>query len=181
MITQIFSTPFLHETSSYANHQKLKSMIQKNIEFYASDRFLFYGTGYTTAGIDNDTLKHSDFGQFITQKASDMTKNNMTLEKIWVNINPQGAYQARHMHPEYELAGTYYVFCPINSGNITFYHPSPVIESLQLIKPYWQFTQEHKPKEEDLLIWPGYIQHEVSYNYTTAVRLTISFCLNSKR
>jgi len=175
----IFTNPFLCEEKSYPEHLSLKEYIKSKIPEYTNSRFRFYATGYSTASTGNSFLATSPLAEHITSKTNQLFKSSFKLEKIWVNVNPQGAYQQRHMHPEYDVAGTYYVFCPTNSGDITFYNPSPIVESFQTLRPFYQFTYTHKPQEGDLLIWPGYLQHDVSYNYTDAIRLTISFCLNS--
>jgi hypothetical protein len=175
----IFKNPFLIERNSYPNHASLKHSINERLVSYVQPNFKFYGTGYSTVSVKNEWLLNSHFSNFIVQKANDLTKANMQMSKIWVNINPEGAFQQRHMHPEYDIAGTYYIFCPITSGDITFYNPSPVVEAFQVLRPFYQFTHTHTPVEGDLLLWPGYIQHEVSYNYSNAVRISISFCLTA--
>ena len=175
----IFRNPFLIDQASFGGHLRLKDKITRQLPELTQDRFRFYSTAWSTVSTENRFLYQTDFSDYIEKKASELFAVQMQLQKIWVNVNPQGAYQQRHMHPEYDVAGTYYLFCPHNSGDITFYNPSPVVEVFNKTRPFYQFTYTHKPTEGDLLVWPGYLQHEVGYNYTDAVRISISFCLNA--
>lgn len=175
----IFRNPFLVEQGQYTDHLYLRKVIQEQMSYLTNDRFRFYSTAWSSVSVKNEFLLESSFSDYLERSASKLFAVNMKIQKIWVNINPQGAYQQRHMHPEYDAAGTYYVFCPHNSGDITFYNPSPVVEVFNKTRPFYQFTYTHRPSEGDMLIWPGYLQHEVSYNYTDATRISISYCLNA--
>jgi len=178
----IFRNPFLTEQAQYPDHLWLAREIQVRMSALTDNRFRLYGPAWSSVSSDtiNEFLKNTSFSDYLERSASKLFATTMQLAKIWVNINPQGSYQQRHMHPEYDAAGTYYIFCPHNSGDITFYNPSPVVEVFNTLRPFYQFTYTHRPTEGDMLLWPGYLQHEVGYNYTNAVRISISYCLNAR-
>jgi hypothetical protein len=175
----VFRNPFLIEQQQYSDHLWLKKDIQQRMSTLTNDRYRFYSTAWSSVSGDNSFLLNSSFSDYLERSATKLFTTPMKITKIWVNINPQGAYQQRHMHPEYDAAGTYYIFCPHNSGDITFYNPSPVVEVFNKLRPFYQFTYTHRPTEGDMLIWPGYLQHEVGYNYTNATRISISYCFNA--
>jgi hypothetical protein len=137
---------------------------------------LFYGTGYSSVDISTPKIVNDILENSIVNICRNYFHPKIKLSKLWININPPGAYQSRHTHSEYPVAGTYYLKVPQDSGNIIFYHPSPHVESLQRLKPFYSFTHTHVPTDNDLLMWPGYMSHEVTYNYSNETRITASFC-----
>jgi len=141
-----------------------------------NDKTRFYGPGFSSVDLNNSDLRRLPFCNWLEQKCESLVKTNLKLQKIWVNINPKNGYQARHVHSEFEVAGTYYIDVPTNSGDLLFYHPSPHVESMNRLKPFWDFTHRVVVKEGDLVLWPGYLQHEVTANNTNDLRVSVSFC-----
>ena len=45
------------------------------------------------------------------------TKTNSTA---WININPSGAFNSKHNHPNCDFSGVLWIKCPKDSGNIIF-------------------------------------------------------------
>ena len=103
------------------------------------------------------------------------------LGNMWANINPPGAYNAPHIHPNSLFSGVYYVKAPKNSGRLVCNDPRagvqlnmPVRKEGQPPKELWRdCTLE--PKEGRLIIFPFYPWHNVESNLSEDVRISVSF------
>ena len=105
----------------------------------------------------------------------------------WVNINGRDAYNRRHTHSDgiNLLSGVYYVTVPKNSGSIVFFDPKPpIFHSMADMRYYGQHKlHNHKiqSKENMLLYFPCWLEHEVEPNNTDEDRISISFNLIRKK
>tara|TARA_R100000278_G_scaffold9217_5_gene11136 strand:+ start:1477 stop:2055 length:579 start_codon:yes stop_codon:yes gene_type:complete len=103
------------------------------------------------------------------------------LGNMWANINPPGAYNAPHIHPNSLFSGVYYVKAPKNSGRLVCNDPRagvqlnmPVRKEGQPPKELWRdCTLE--PKEGRLIIFPFYLWHNVESNLSEDLRISVSF------
>lgn len=164
----------------------------------------FYGPGFTTY-FYQDFTSHLDYVEpfkelkdFILSEASQYVINQVThaadhksvvspprplkITNMWFNINPPGGYQGRHHHAKNLLGGTYYINVPENSGKIGFFNPNMFAyynnqdprEKFLLITDF-----DIQPSNGDLLIWPGWMDHEISANNTADQnRITVSFAID---
>jgi len=99
---------------------------------------------------------------------------------MWVNINGCGAHNRRHTHADgiVLLSGAYYVTVPENSGDILFFDPRPTIIHSFADRYYGQGipgVYPIQPKENMLLLFPSWLEHEVEANQTNEDRISISF------
>jgi uncharacterized protein (TIGR02466 family) len=114
----------------------------------------------------------------------DFKSNDLQMEG-WINVNPLGAFNAPHTHPEFALSGTYYVSIPpdpiiiepeARSGAFEFLDPRANAASL-LIEGAACFNQGVivKPKAGMLMIFPSYLRHWVYPNEEESERVSIAF------
>lgn len=103
------------------------------------------------------------------------------MNNFWININHPGSINQRHAHPNCKLSGAYYVKVPPNSGSIQFFNPSE-----KLIAREWESERytaynaevwRFEPKENELFIFPSYLEHLVTQNLSNEDRISISFNL----
>jgi uncharacterized protein (TIGR02466 family) len=95
----------------------------------------------------------------------------------------EGDFHAAHEHPNTTLSGIVYLRVPEGSSKIRFHDPRfhnkvvnlPVIESNQA---NWQWY-DIAPEEGLVLIWPGWLNHEVLKNQSKEGRLTAVFNLTT--
>ena len=175
----MFDTPYYRGNDEFKmHHQFQKHLHSRRDEFCVPDN-AFNGTGYSTIRSDNRIhLEYPEFGAYLNEAISKYD-DKLQCTHAWVNINPQGSYQTRHNHACCDMAGTYYVTVPdADSGNIQFYNPSPTVEAMMIHQPYHCSTHLHIPTEKDILIWPGFLDHEVTYNYSDEERWSVSFMLS---
>jgi len=175
----MFDTPYYRDCKTFKDHKQLKeNLLSRRHEFCVFDN-IFYGKGYSTIGSQENL--HKEYPYFTDYILGAMREydDKLKVTRMWVNINPTGAYQTRHNHADSDFAGTYYLQVPEeDSGSIQFYNPSPVVEAMHRMRPYHNFTHMHIPTETDLMIWPGFLDHEVMYNHSDKERWTVSFLMS---
>jgi len=101
----------------------------------------------------------------------------MRLEKYWININPPGAYNVRHVHPRTVLACTLYLQTPENSGDIVFHNTNPaaLFANYSNKRAHYNFSEFRiTPKPGLFVACPGWLDHSVDINNSDADRISIS-------
>lgn len=101
------------------------------------------------------------------------------LLNAWACVNPPGASNALHNHPQSLLSGVYYVSAPEQSGALTFRDPR---EAATMFAPpvteqtHWTFQRiAYPPQTGRLLIFPSWLLHGVEPNLSREDRIAISF------
>jgi len=101
----------------------------------------------------------------------------------WLNINPPGAYNRMHNHPDCHLSGVFWIKAPDKSGNIVFEHPNLYNSFIESKTYKRKFKLENKidhmyscaPIDGKILIFPGYLNHEVEKNCSSEDRISYAF------
>ena len=101
---------------------------------------------------------------------------------LWGMINPPGARNTVHTHPLNFLSGVYYIKVPKNSGNLVFIEPRPQAEVLdppknQDLSVHFAHSVQWEAKENNLIFFPSWLQHEVQQNNSNQDRIILSFNL----
>ena len=101
------------------------------------------------------------------------------LEKFWHSYSWHSTMEAEddygwHAHNGYQLIATYYVRSDEEHAPIMF--KNPISDLFATWLPGGKYNAlEHtiKPKTGDLIIWPGWLEHQVpGYNFETQFQLT---------
>ena len=110
----------------------------------------------------------------------------VSISNFWININNRGDVNFKHTHPGLPVAGVFYVKVPkvINSeGAIRFIRPNSEIMARDVPEylidmPYnsenagcWDFL----PEENKMLVFPGWLSHQVFATNSTEDRISVSF------
>jgi|LWDU01.1.fsa_nt_gi uncharacterized protein (TIGR02466 family) len=140
---------FLDDTNSKAKHHLLQEMIR---------------------GI-NDISKSMHI---------DIENYDIECQQSWGNVNAPGAVNMIHMHPMTHWACVYYVCIPENSGKFIINDPRGALPHMYST-PYINGESPFKgdPLEPEissgrLLIFPGWLSHEVSPNLSNENRYSIA-------
>lgn len=110
-----------------------------------------------------------------------VAEETIEITSCWANINPQGATNPWHTHPNNYLSGVYYVDVPADAGTITFQDPRA--QSYVVSPRVKKSTPENSgraaiPVREGMLIlFPAWLSHSVSANPTPQERISVSFNL----
>lgn len=81
------------------------------------------------------------------------------IDSWWMNVNTQGEYTGWHAHDRWPKVAVLYIEVP--GGDIEFRQGGA----------YWRET----PKQGDLLVFPGSLEHRVLPNTSTDTRISIAF------
>jgi uncharacterized protein (TIGR02466 family) len=112
---------------------------------------------------------------------------NMVILNMWINISKTGGYNINHVHSNSILSGCFYVKTPDNCGNIVFINP--IKNLIHAYMGYWHLMDEGKldnsplshmqweisPKENNIVLFPSWLEHYVSDNESDEDRISISF------
>jgi len=109
------------------------------------------------------------------------TNADVRLNYGWFNLNPPHAWNVRHLHPKSLFSGAFYVKVPEgNCGSIEFYR-NPIVLSYmdQSIVEEWNdissMIATYPAEENRLLIFPSWMEHAVTPNFTNEDRISFSF------
>ena len=106
------------------------------------------------------------------------------IQGSWININPPQSFNIKHIHPRSLFSGVYYPKVPSgDSGDIIFYRENIVLSYIPeyIVNDYNDVnsgTATYKIKTGMLLIFPSWLEHSVSPNFTNEDRISIAFNTN---
>jgi len=99
-------------------------------------------------------------------------KNQISLQS-WSNINEPGSFNALHSHPESTFACVYYVQAE-GTGALKFPNPVNLLNNYYTVSPYMRGIV-FEPKDGELVLFPGWLPHEVGINTSDKQRMNIAF------
>jgi uncharacterized protein (TIGR02466 family) len=92
-------------------------------------------------------------------------------DNMWGNINYKYSHNKNHVHPGAQWSGVYYIKCPPNCGHIWFTDPCgerhmdlPIMADKQKKPPHYWREVHYQPIEGRLIMFPGWLTHEVAQN-----------------
>lgn len=91
----------------------------------------------------------------------------------WTNVNEPGSANAVHSHPNATFACVYYVQGE-NTGKLQFPNPANLLNSCYAISPFMRGVGI-EPKDGELILFPGWLAHEVVRNNSNKQRVNIAF------
>ena len=103
------------------------------------------------------------------------------LGNMWANINPPGAMNRAHMHPNSLWSGVYYVKALPNSGHLKVEDPRSIAAMSRPRQkegptPSRLWRETHfDPKPGRLIMFPAWLTHCVDPNNSNDIRISISF------
>jgi uncharacterized protein (TIGR02466 family) len=190
-----FNSSFYLDSVSYPNRQKLIQEIENkynqepthkhdsweenvhtSIQYEGYKNNLEY---FQNAGIPLDLV------QLIDEKIQSLVRmenlhdiGQFYISEMWYNAYKNGQYQHKHKHSNGNnnfFSGVYYIQFDENEHSPTrFYNPYFEID-FDKIENHPFFVYKPKIKENDLLIFPSDVGHDVSHQYSSKLRITISF------
>jgi uncharacterized protein (TIGR02466 family) len=112
---------------------------------------------------------------------------NVGIQNMWINISKTGGYNVNHFHPKSILSGCFYVKTPENCGNIVFINP--IRSLIHAYMDHWHLMDKGKldnsplshmqwdisPEENNIVLFPSWLEHYVNDNKSDEDRISISF------
>ena len=154
-------------------------MVKSNRKGWHSDRDLFERKEPAQSALAQMLLRM--LAQATKQFAPDTEFGNVELlADGWINVNPQGGYNAPHDHLGSFWSGVYYVRVPAQTkgqaGAIEFLSPHKPMPSNGFIEaPITAQKVIVRPKPGQVLIFPAHLIHWVHPNDSKEERITIAF------
>jgi uncharacterized protein (TIGR02466 family) len=103
------------------------------------------------------------------------------LGNMWANINPPGAFNRPHIHPNSLWSGVYYVKTQENCGHIKIEDPRtislmtlPKRTNEELSKDLWKEVL-FEPIQGRCIMFPSWLSHAVEVNKSDDIRISVSF------
>jgi len=103
------------------------------------------------------------------------------LGNMWANINPPGAMNRAHVHPNSLWSGVYYVKAPKNSGHLKIDDPRAAASMSRPrqksgAQPSRLWREAHfEPIAGRLIMFPAWLTHCVDPNKSNENRISVSF------
>ncbi len=91
----------------------------------------------------------------------------------WTNINEPGSRNILHSHQAIQYAAVFYLQAE-NTGSLACYNPANLTENCHATSP-WVSVINFDPKDGDLVIFPGWLPHDVEPNNSDKQRINIAF------
>lgn len=121
---------------------------------------------------------YKKINKYLSEYASDNYPANYKAKTTmsWVYNQRPGEYMNIHSHNKSVFVAVYYVSVPQNSGNLLLLDPRGGVnwinktENSEIPKLY----EEIEPQEGSLVIFPGYVLHEVRRNESQFNRMCIA-------
>jgi uncharacterized protein (TIGR02466 family) len=98
----------------------------------------------------------------------------------WATQTLQNEYAHVHTHGSYDMSGVYYFKTNNKDGNLFFRSPA---RELSLCWPFEHIASQvdYIPKEGQIILFPGWLEHGTRANLTENERISISFNISFSR
>ena len=178
----LFPTPIL--VSKYSNNiQEFIDYAYQVKEQHKSTQ-LSNRKGYQSPLLDIQLTQ--PIQQLVDNVLKEITTKKTEHHLQWVNINPTGASNATHTHPQSDYSVVYYL--QNDNTAITFNHPdmhsayNTIAFLHKNVGNQLRLSPQFKtiPKPGDLYIFPAYIPHSVDENTSPTDRVSIAWNVSLK-
>jgi len=106
-------------------------------------------------------------------------KKYITEHKIswdyWTNVNEPGSINVLHTHVADSFTAVYYVQ-GTDTGALRFVNPANVLNNVNIRSPFSRDCLVF-PGDGELVLWPGWIPHEVYRNESNKQRINLAFSI----
>jgi len=104
----------------------------------------------------------------------------VNISASWANVNPGGAYNRMHVHPQSDLSGVLYISCPEDDVcGIELQDPRPLASaqrSAQLHEALeFGIDKMVKMSEGEVIVFPSWLSHWVPPHWAELERISIAF------
>lgn len=107
-------------------------------------------------------------------------KKEPVIAEMWANKYSQGSFIDTHNHSPITVTASFYLQKPVDSGNICFVNPLDTLLKYQPLEDldnrniyHKMFNYEVDVKEGDVVMFPGWLNHETQPNNSNLDRIII--------
>ena len=165
-----FLTSLTKATNKYIKEAKQTEEAKQYIKKFGDFGRSYHSTPLT---FDNDFL---DFRNYISAKSIDfldaqgfdLSSYALVLSEMWVQefSKKGGGHHSAHVHWNQHVSGFYFLKCSLNTSYPVFHEPRAGARATKLkLKAgsnidYADDKMHYRPTPGDLVIFPGYLEHE---------------------
>ena len=139
--------------------------------------------GWQSRDFVKDDKIFSIIGKIFCELPTILNKGISFSLDCWFNINEKGSYNTKHIHPNSDFSGVFWLKAPMNSGDIVFDSPHNFSSFMERISYTEKFKNDtgctdryfFNPIEGKMLIFPSSLEHEVQPNESDEDRISVSF------
>ena len=93
-------------------------------------------------------------------------RRKLIMTDLWANVMSRGCRHKRHQHPNSQVSGVYYLKVPRGAAPLVLWDPrgDDGVGALRIV-----------PREDQLVLFPSWLWHEVPVHQTSQPRIGLSF------
>lgn len=181
MIENIFTTPLYYDITSGERLKNIQSEISNCIDKIKIEYNEDWGKTHQLSSLSDDIIEKYNLSHLKNHIDEHLNiyldgifypgKRDYRMES-WIAVFNPNDYGHQHDHGNADISGVYYYKTNINDGDIVFYNPTVQAD---ISTVFMGSTWKHKPEEGKMLMFPGYMRHEVQRNTTNDVRISLSW------
>ncbi len=162
-------------TNKYIKKSKNTSEAKEYIKKYGDFGRSYHSTPLTT---DNDFLDFKNYIndkslKFLDSQGFDLSSYTLILNEFWAQefAKKGGGHHSAHIHWNQHVSGFYFLKCSDKTSYPVFHEPRTAARATKLkLKKgsnidYADEKIHYRPTPGDLLIFPGYLEHEFVIDY----------------
>jgi uncharacterized protein (TIGR02466 family) len=190
MIQNIFTKSIFKINLQNLNYKKQVKEVLNNYKKNNYSRIISNVNGFQSILIEEEDFQKQSLDFFKDSilnfiKSFDPLCNFfIELNGIWINENFTGSLNSKHLHPQSNFSGVYYIKVPENSGDIIFYRDEILYDYLENYKIFnsseFNISEKIEIKEDDLILFPSFLNHSVEKNLNKDSRISVAFNFNLK-
>jgi len=160
----MFEAPTLHKLDLGTQYERvhLKNLIERMVN----------PMGDSNHGCKRYHLESTDV-MFIDEWLRDQ---KLHIIEVWANVNSPGSRNELHQHEKVQYTGVYFLTAPDNCGPLVLKNPANVANQCHPDAPNVQDIVVD-PVEGGMIVFPGWVPHEVWINSSAEDRISIAFNL----
>ena len=189
IIEFVFPTPIIMFDMEYDENDLIKKIYEYKEQTDPDGVVKSNEGGYHSNYRSHEDPLFCDFTEDLNNKIGRVIEQHTTLNgrinmrQFWFNINPPGAFNKKHTHPESHFSGVMWIKVPKKSGNLIFDNPHAhnyhttidVLNKRRFAEAQFHKALEYTAKEKKVILFPGDLWHHVEVNKSEEDRISCAF------
>jgi len=125
--------------------------------------------------VQDMTKKAAEYYFDIDESFLEHVPNKKIKINYWTNVNQPGASNVIHNHEKDTFAAVFYLQAE-DTGTITFVNPANILSGCNPASPFTR-ALSFVPEDNQLILWPAWVPHEVDPNPSDKERINIVFSI----
>lgn len=181
MIENIFTTPLYYHIANGERLKNIQSELSDCIKKIKVDYNEDWGKTHQLSPLAGNIIEEYNLSNLKSHIDEHLNlyldgifypnNRNYRMES-WIAVFNPNDYGHQHDHGNADISGVYYFKTNIKDGDIVFYNPTVQADTSTV---FMGSTWKHKPEVGKMLMFPGYMRHEVQRNRTNDIRISLSW------